>query len=351
MRRQMLESVGGPSVEAVVGRLAAVQAHADLAVELSVGLRRAGPRYGDVAAAVADGRLIKVFAFRGARHLVTPEAGATYLRLRAASRQWELRSWQTYYGLKPSDWPSFRAAVRDALADGPRSLTQLGTALVADSRYRHLHAIFRHNPWTLIKALMWQGDMCFSPSADGQPTFQRLDANPSWPGLPDLDDAGPRAIEAYFSAYGPATAVHLHYWLGQGLSAGRKRITIWLASLGDRLAEVKVDGESAFVLRQDVDELLSSRASTAVRLLPAHDQWVLGPGTADAHILPPAHRALVSRTANIALVGGAVRGTWSLRGRRIDFDWFAPAGQPPRRELESEVRRIGAILGHDLELA
>jgi hypothetical protein len=350
MQRQMLEPVGNGPVESVVGRLGAVQAQSAFAAELSVNIRRSGSRVADIAAALSDGRLIKVFAFRGATHLVTPEEGGTYLVLRAASRQWELPSWQSYYRLKPSDWPAFRAAVRDSLADGPLTLKQLGAVVTADARYGHLGDVFKSNPWTLLKALMWQGDICFHPSTVGRSTFQRLDANPRWPGLPHLDEAGPRAVEAYFRAYGPAAPAHLDYWLGQGLSAGRKRIAGWFAGLRERLAEVQVDGQSMFVMREDLDDLLATNETQTVRLLPAYDQWVLGPGTADAHVTPPAHRSLVTRGANVVIAAGVVSGTWSLREDRVAVDWFARADALPRQALVVEVGRLGQILGRDLTL-
>jgi winged helix DNA-binding protein len=168
MRRQMLEPVGKGSVDDVVGRLGAVQAKDDFATELSVNTRRRNGHQGDVAAALADGRLIKVFAFRGATHLVTPEDGGIYLALRAASKMWELPSWQSYYGLKPTDWPDFRAAVREALADGPLTFQALGSAVTTHARFRHLRFAFGDKAWTLLKALMWQGDMCFGPTRAGQ---------------------------------------------------------------------------------------------------------------------------------------------------------------------------------------
>ena len=57
---------------------------------------------------------------------MTPEDGGAYLALRAAGRMWELPSWQSYYGLAPSDWPRLREVVRQALADGPLTLEGLG---------------------------------------------------------------------------------------------------------------------------------------------------------------------------------------------------------------------------------
>src|SRR3712207_9581436 len=84
---------------------------------------------------------------------------------------------------------------------------------------------FARGSGTFLKPLAWQGDMSFGPPRDGRATFQRLDRNPRWAGLPDLDEAGPRAIEAYFRAYGPATPDHVHYWLGQGLGV-RRTLTV-----------------------------------------------------------------------------------------------------------------------------
>jgi hypothetical protein len=86
-----------------------------------------------------------------------------------------------------------------------------------------------------------------------------------------------------------------------------------------------------------------------VRLLPGYDQWVLGPGTADPHVVPPGRRALVTRQANLVIAGGVVSGTWSLTDGAVVVDWFAEAGPPPRKRLAAEVARLATILGRPLE--
>jgi hypothetical protein len=345
MERQYLAPVGKASVEDVVGRLGAIQAQSEQSVELSVGLRRAKSAYGDVAAALLDGRLIKAFTFRGATHLMTPQDSGVYLRVRAAGKQWELRSWQTFYKLTAAEWPDFRAYVRDALAAGPLTLEGLGTALNADRRYKHLAKFFPDRPWTLAKALMWQGDMCFAPPISGRATFQRLDANPLWPGMPELDDAGRRATQGYFAAYGPATPAHLQHWLGEGLSAGRKRVSGWFESLRGRLAEVSIDGKPAFVLEEQLSSLTKAKPTDAVRLLPAYDQWLMGAGTNDPHVVPAAKRALVSGGRNVVIVGGVVAGIWALKGDDLKIDWSKPRGAPTGAAVTAEIDRVARILG------
>jgi hypothetical protein len=348
MRRQLLDPIGTESVAGVVARLGAVSAQPDAAAELAVRLRRTSSRSGEVARALAAGRIIKTFAFRGATHLMTPEDAGSYLALRCATRMWELPSWQRHYGLRPSDWPLFREVVRDALDDGPLTSEELGAAVTARSGFRHLGFAFADGAGTLLKPLAWQGDMSFGLPRDGRAAFQRLDTNPRWAGLPDLDEAGTRAVEAYFRSYGPATPDRVFYWLGEGLGAGRKRITSWISGLGDRLASVDVGGETTYILREDLEDLASTTPTTTMRLLPGYDQWVLGPGTADAHVVPPARRSLISRQANIVVLGGVVSGTWSLADEQVVVDWFAEANPPAPDALAEEVARLATILDRSL---
>jgi DNA glycosylase AlkZ-like len=348
MRQQLLDPVGTESVAGVVRRLGALPALPEAAAELAVRARRQRSRAGEVARAIDEGRIIKTFAFRGATHLMTPEDGGVYLALRAASRMWERPGWQSFFGLTPSDWPLLRETVREALADGPMTRDELGAAVTATPKFRHLGFAFADRSLTLLKPLAWQGEMSFGPPRDGRATFQRLDGNARWAGVPDLDEAGMRAVEAYFKAYGPATPGHVRYWLGEGLGAGRKRIQAWIAAFGDRLAEVEIEGESAYVLREDFEGLAATPATTATRLLPAYDQWVLGPGTADAHVVPPRRRTVVSRGANLVIVGGVVAGTWSLTDDQVVAAWFVEAGPPAQEALAEEVSRLAGILDRPL---
>jgi hypothetical protein len=350
MERQLLAPVGSESVAGVVRRLGAVLSMDEALAELAVRTRRSTSRPGELAKALADGTVIEAFAFRGSMHYLSPEDGGVYLALRSAGRQWELPSWVDYYQLTPADWTDFRAAVRDALSEGPLTVAELGEVLARSRAYRHLKPIFDEGAGTLIKPLTWQGDMSFGPSRDGVATFQRLDANPRWRGIPHLDEAGPRAVAAYFRTYGPATVEHVHYWLGNGLSAGRKRLGGWVSGLGDRLVAVDVEGSTAYVMREDVDALQSAQPSAVVRLLPGHDQWVIGPGTNDVHVTPTSRREPVTRKANPVIVGGVVCGTWARRGDELTVTWLDERHRPDAA-IEAETARLAGILGRDLHLS
>ena len=350
LRRHLLNPVGSGSVGDVVRRLGAVPAYPDTTPELAVGLRRTGSRVGDVARALNAGEVFKTYAFRGATHLLTPEEGGAYLALRASGRQWELPSWQETYGLTPADWPAFRETVREAVAGGPLTRQELGTVVSRRRRFRDAAAGLTSGSDTLLKSLMWQGDVCFGPARDGEATVQSLHRVAGWAGLPSVDEAGRRAVEAYIRTYGPTTAARVQYHLGEGLSAGRKALRGWLDDLSDSLVTVDVGGEDCLVCAEDADALTSTTVSPTVRLLPAADPWVMGPGTADPHVVPPAHRQLVTRGANLVLAGGVVAGTWTRKAGTLTVAWLGEADAPDHDLLAAEAARLAAILGTELDL-
>jgi hypothetical protein len=221
-------------------------------------------------------------------------------------------------------------------------------AVTAHRQFKHLGFAFSDDAKTLLKPLAWLGEMSFGPPRNGRTTFQRLDRNPRWTGIPDLDFAGPKAIEDYLRTYGPATAKHLQYWLGASLGAG-KLIRSWLASLRDRLALVEIEGAEAYVLPENLEQLMSMPKTNAVRLLPAYDQWVMGPGTSDTNIVPPELRPLISRGANPVIVAGRVSGTWAVGEDTVTIAW-SDQRKAPKKQLAEEIERLSTILDRRLKL-
>jgi hypothetical protein len=356
MRRQLLDPVGRLPVAGVVRRLCGVQAQVASSAELAIRVRRDASRPGEVGRALSKGRLIKTWAMRGALHLLTPKEAGAFLSLMAAGRAWERPSWQRYFRMTTEEWiaamDALRRVVREALAGEPLTREELVAAVRTQRGLRRLAEELRSGWGTLLKPLAWQGDLCFGPSREGRVTFMRPEAASShWAGIPDPDAAAPLAIVAYFSAYGPATIDAFGNWLTGGWF-GKRQLRTWFAALGDRLAEIEVDGEPAHVLAQDLEELASARPTTAVRLLPGFDQYVLGPGTADGRVVPKARRAVVSKQSGwispVVVAGGVVCGTWELDGDQVRVAWFREAGRLPRRALETEVARLSSILDRGL---
>ena len=352
MRRQLLEPIGKSSAHAVVRRLCGVQAQVASSAELAVRVRRQGSRRGEVARALSEGRLIKTWAMRGTLHLLTPEDGGAVLSLMASGRSWELPSWERYFRMSSKHWDVLRDTVREALDGKVMTREEVNAAIVAQRKLRHLDDELRSGWGTLFKPLAWQGELCFGPMRGNRVTFMRPEtASARWAGVPEPDDAAPTVIVAYLGAYGPATIDNFRNWLSRG-RVSAKQIRSWFKALGARIAEIEVEGERRYVLAKDLSELASSKPTTAVRLLPGFDQYVLGPGTEDGHIIPAKRRTAVSKQAGwiapIVVAGGSVTGTWDVDGERLRIDWFKESGAPPRGKLATEIERISAILGRDL---
>ncbi|MGN6301746.1 MAG: DNA glycosylase AlkZ-like family protein [Angustibacter sp.] len=350
LRRHLLDPVGEGSVVDVVRQLGAVPAWPDATAELAVAARRGG-RVGEAAEALAAGALVKAFTFRGGMHLMTPEDAGAYLAVRASGRMWERASWRTFYELEPSDWPAFRAWVRDAVAEHPLTVAELAAALRRSRRYRRVGEAIAEGHETVLKPLTWQGDVGLASDADGALTLIRLEDVPGWAGLPDLDEAGPTVVIAYLRTHGPAAPERVHEWVGQGLGARRRDVTRWLEALDDRLERLAIEGDEVLVLHDDAAQLRSTRPSTAVRLLPARDPWVMGPGTSDRRVVPPARRQAVSQSANLVVHGGAVAGTWKVRDDHLDLAWFDECATAPDAEIAGAVDALSRSLDRPLELS
>ena len=352
LRRHELDPVGRLTAPEVVRRLSGVQAQVASSAELAIRVRSEAVKPGDVGRALANGDLIKTWAMRGTLHLLTPEDAGACLSLLAAGRSWERPIWERYFGMDAATMERFRDVVREAL-DG-RTLTreELSEAVTKAPGMRHTGEEMRSGWGTLLKPIAWQGGLCFGPQVGTRVTFMRPDqASPRWAGIPDPEVAGPIAVAAYLRTYGPATVAGFRRWMG----ASEKSARGLFKGMGDILASVDVAGEPAFILAEDLDDLVATKPSRTVRLLGGFDQWVLGPGTDDSHVIASARRAAVSKQsgwiAPIVVAGGIVVGTWELDGDVVRVAWFGETGKPPQRKLGGEVRRLGALVGRRLALS
>jgi len=352
MRRHLLDPIGDVTPADVVRRICGVQAQVASSAELAIRLRQKRSAAGEVASALASGELIKTWAMRGTLHYLTPEDAGIYLSLLAAGRSWEAPSWQKYFGLRTADFDEMWDTVRQALDGRVLTREELAAAIMRRPKLQHLGSELGSGWGSLLKPMAWRGDLCFGPSQGNRVTFRRPDqASSRWAGVPEPDDAAPRAIAAYLGAYGPATVEHFSRFISRG-RVPKRSLRTWFAALGDAITEVEVDGEPAHVLAEHADELAATKPSSAMRLLGGFEQWVLGPGTEDPHVVPQAHRRLVSKQsgwiAPILVVGGTVAGTWELNGDAVRIGSFGDIGRKAGLALAREAHRLGSVIGREL---
>lgn len=326
----------------IVDAAVALRAWPPSAAQAVVASRRLDqvPARDDLRAALTDGKLVHSYAFGGGGYLFTPGTAADVLSVRALSRQWEKPSFQRQAGFALSDWRPLRAAMRAMLADGPLSREQISSRLAHSRALRHLADAARGaGADTLYKPLHWWGDICFGPIRGGAATFAWLGA--SWSDI-DGQEHLTRALRRHLHAYGPSTDANLEYRLIAGLSAPRAQVRRALEQLAPEMTHVLTDVGEAYLLSTDLEQLMATRSTPFVRLLPPHDPWVMSPGTGDTRIVPTNFRRAVSSGLAVVTVGGVVAGVWRQRhgGVEVTMSADSPAYDP--EELAHEIDRCSS---------
>jgi hypothetical protein len=346
MRRQHLDPVDGGSAVEITRRLCGIQAQVPSAAALAIAVRQASPDLKSVATALAERTLIRTWAMRGTLHLLATDQAAAVLSLLAAARTWQKGAWQRSY-VSSAQVEALATAVTEALADGcALSREQLVERVLSETGDLALTEHLRSGWSTVLKPLAWQGLLCQGPSSGNRISFVRPDRwLPDWPGLPDPDQAAGAVIEQYLSAFGPASPAAFDQWLLRGATS-KPTLRGWFAQLelDGRITQIDVDGTTGYLRVEDLDDLAGLRPRTVIRLLPAFDQFVLGPGTADPNVLPVEHRWQVSRAAGwiapVIVRNGRVIGTWSADGGQIQLSQFNPTVALERSLLDPEVSRL-----------
>ncbi|GAB6900339.1 winged helix DNA-binding domain-containing protein [Kineosporia succinea] len=344
LHRQFLSPRTAAPVTDIVQRLGGVQMQLASAAQTAVTTRQQEPAPGEIATGLANGTLIKTWAMRGTLHLCTPGSAAEILSLVASARTWTKPSWQKTFGATPDEIDRLAEAVAEMLDGTALTREELVAGLLARPEFRGMAGELRSGWGTLLKPLAWQGVLCHGPLRDTSVTFTTPSSLvPGWAGLPAPDEAAPEVIATYLGAYGPATPDTFSQWLLRG--AFRKSVVAgWFSDLGERITEVSVDGQKAFVLTEHADELAATHPSHDVHLLGPFDAYVLGATTRDTWMLPAEHRGRVSRTAGwiapVVLSGGRVVGTWELEAGTVVTDFFPGGKSPSAKALAGEVARV-----------
>jgi Winged helix DNA-binding domain len=355
MCRQFLKRPKSTATVAVVSRLCGVQAQVASSAELAVAARQPNPRKGDVAKNIASRNLIKTWAMRGTLHALPATEAAAYLSLLAASRFWEKGAWQRTF-VTTKQIQRIGQAACSALDGTVLTREQLTEQIIDITKDKSIKEHLTSGWGAVLKPLAFQGFLINGPSEGNRVTFTRPDTYlKSWAGLPEPHAAAQTVIPAYLGAYGPASPETFDNWLMRG---GSKRSTLksWFADLVDAgtLVEVDIDGQAAYARADDVDNIAAAKPFDDVRLLPAFDQFVLGPGTKDVHIIAAKRRAQISKTAGwispVVVWRSRVAGTWEAKDDALQVVCFKESGKPPKKQIEAEAARIEAYTGHKMTL-
>ena len=296
--------------------------------------------------AIDAGELVVAHAVRGAIHAVAPGDDALYGRALIARDDAELgaqlgrqvQGLAAEKGFAPTDaLAEVAAAIRAALADGG-ALDK--NALHAELRTRVGEDL---QPWCRgcgshhVAPMLWR----YATVEAGA----RLDASRRYVGgepasAPDATEA----VRRFLGFYGPSTPAGFAEWAGLARSHAQR---LWDA-VAPALDEVRVDGRSAWIAREDTAALASPPAAAGVRLLPPGDPYLQKPNRALLAPFPELRKRLFRPVASpgAVLADGRLAGLWraKARGRTTELT-VETITRVARGDLEEEARRVAQVRG------
>jgi hypothetical protein len=261
---------------------------------------------------------------RGTIHVVSGREFWRYaLGVRQARRQWAARVQRA----DATEIPESEQRLRDALADGPRTVRELGELARG-----------------FVGSLgLWVDLVRVPPSGTWERRkADRLGLAEDWIGPPDVgeDEGIEHLVRAYLRGFGPAAWRDVSAWAGVPVTA--------LKRARDRLALTRYRDEAG---RELVDlagaPLPDPDTPAPVRFLPHWDANLLVHARRSG-ILPEPYRPRVFHTKNpfsvgTYLVDGAVAGAWSLRDGRVVLDPYEELPSRVAREVEQEREALEAF--------
>jgi hypothetical protein len=354
VRQQFLdERAPAGSLLAVASRLCGLHAQLMSSAELSAWARvEAVDRLALQRALWEERTLVKTWAMRGTLHLLpSDELPLWHAALSTSRRYLRAALWKKYFGITLEELDRLTEAVGRALEGQVLTRDALAREVGRLMRSRVFGTKLASSSWgTMLKPAAFSGRLCFAPS-DGQRV--RFTHPGSWvaTGRPAMapDAASPLIARRFLTAYGPATCHDLaRWWSGGGIATAKQ----WLATLGDDVCTVDVEGSKAWLLSSDLRELRDLAPRRSVRLLPAFDQYVVGASCHAERLLSGIPRARVYRPQGwispVLLVNGRIEGVWrhEVKNRTIDIV-VESFSKPPgwvRKAAGLEAERLAAFL-------
>lgn len=340
-----------PTAEAAAAHLGGVQAQVLSAAGQVLRLRTAAHDV-DLADALWTQRsLVRTWAQRGTLHLLPSTDWDRWIAVLSERVERVTPAWERYHGVSADDLEAVTAAVPKVLRGGPPLTREELTAQVVERLGKPSVRDALSSGWgAVLKPAANLGALCQGPPReDGATTYVHPDD--SLRGVPRapaaVEDAVPWLVRVFLSVHGPATLDDFARWFGVRPAQARRL----LKGRQPELAAVDVEGATAWVCAEGLDDLVAAAAAEGTWLLPAFDPYVLHPISHRSATIPPADLKRVSRTAGwiaaVVVDRGLVVGTWSSDDGAVTVEPFATAPTDLRGRLHRRREAFAAALGLD----
>lgn len=324
LARQCLLERSSAGMAEVVEQVGGLQTQYAPSGYVGLWTRMAGFRRNDLTRALEDRSLIQATLMRNTIHIVSRGEYWRYaMGVRQARRDWFLKATR-------GDERQLRASsaqVREALADGPRTvkeLGELGKGFVGNlGLFVDLVRVPPSGTWERRRA-------------------DRLELAERWVGACDATEQEGLAhlVRAYLRAFGPASWKDVASWSGLSITAAKA------AGADVDLVRYR-DADNRELVDLPGAALPDPATPAPVRFLPHWDANLLVHARRTG-LLPEPYRPRVFNIRNpfsvgTYLVDGVVAGAWSVRDGHIELDPFEKLSKRDRDAVEEERAALEAF--------
>jgi len=334
-----------PTAEQVAESLGGVQAQIHPSAGLALFNRTCDLTYERYETLLFEERsLVKLWGQRGTLHVYATKDWPLICAMLAGSKSWWARN---------AEKTETHDVYTDLVHQAEALLRQKGVMGRSDLRASGLFNDEEHlSPWGGVFAdLVRQGYACHA-ARSGEGLFaHRIHWRPDlrWE-QPDPDAANVEMLRRYLHAYGPATLQDYAHWRG----AARNRARRWWVATEPELAQIHVEGQTMYLLSEDLDELTRSPEppSPSLHMLHRFDPLLLAHKD-KSWIVPVAHYKQVFRSAGhiegVVLNAGIAIATWRYvrkeKALHIILEPFAPLATHLHPLIEQRSQEIATFFG------
>ena len=302
-----------------------------------------------------DRSLVKTWAMRGTLHYLPAAEYPLWQAMLSTYQHYRKGSWLRHFGFADEEeLNTVITAIGKILAEGPLGRNDLAAAVADEMDDSDIAERLRDSWGSTLKPAAFNGQLCYAPSNGQNVRFTHPN---SWLGEHqsiDPDQAIREVTRRYLAAYGPATRDQYAKWAGlQPAEAGRR-----IDMLGDDVSVVEIDSSLAWLLTEDVSEIVEATPSGTVSLLPRFDPYTVGAPRDEPAICPVEHLDRIYRPGGwisaILLVDGRICGVWENESAgediQITIEPFESVDERTRDAAVVEAKRLADFLGGSLVL-
>ena len=312
----------------------------------SVGQRINGGTDAQVAAALADGSILRTHVLRPTWHFVARDDLRWMLALTAPRVLAKLRPYDARAGMNAEMAATAIRVVEKAIDQrGPQTRTELAQALRISGPGEVSNWLVGH----LLMHAELHGVICSGPPRGPQQTYALLDQRAPARAALSHEEASVELARRYFQSHAPATELDYRWWSGLNAADARRGID----ALGDAVERVTADDLTYIVW---CEHAVPAAPQGSAQLLQPVDELVVA-YSESRHAVDAAGlvrnqkpEGLLTRSV---VVNGQVAGRWNrtlARRSLLRLDLLRPLTARELSAVAAAVDRFATFLGEPLDM-